>query len=142
MPRILRSHPETLGLKRRLGSEMTPAEIRLWSRLRGRQMKLLKFRRQHGIGPYIVDFYCPDLSLVIEVDGDVHADENRITRDKERESYLASLGIHVIRYSNNDILKNIDGVLEDLSGRLSKISTSPPPSLQRRGTKDGVDSSP
>jgi very-short-patch-repair endonuclease len=80
-----------------------------------------------------VDFYCPEQSLVIEVDGDSHADANQILKDRQREKYLQSLGLHVIRYINDDILKNLDGVLEDLTGRLSSESTSPHPSLRRRG---------
>ncbi len=93
----------------------------------------LKFRRQHGIGPYIVDFYCPEQSLVIEVDGDSHADADQILKDRQREKYLQSLGLHVIRYINDDILKNLNGVMEDLAKRLSSGSTSPRPSLRRRG---------
>ncbi len=111
---------------------MTSAEIRLWSRLRAKQLQGLKFRRQHGIGPYIVDFYCPEKSLVIEVDGDTHADENQVMKDRQRETYLQSLGLRVIRYMNDDVLNNIEGVLEDLYEKLSR-STSPHPSLQRRG---------
>jgi very-short-patch-repair endonuclease len=114
---------------------MTGPEIRLWSRLRARQRQGFKFRRQHGIGAYIVDFYCPEQSLVIEIDGDSHADAAQIVKDKDkqREKYLLSLGLRVIRYTNDDIVKNLDGVLEDLSERLSPGSTSPSPSLRRRG---------
>jgi very-short-patch-repair endonuclease len=97
---------------------MTSPEIKLWSRLRRKQFEGLKFRRQHGIGPYIVDFFCPEQGLVIEVDGDSHGDEDQILKDKERDKYLQSLGLQVIRYTNDDILKNIDGVLENLAGNL------------------------
>jgi very-short-patch-repair endonuclease len=112
---------------------MTGPETRLWSRQRARKLQALKFRRQHGIGPYIVDFYCPEQSLVIEVDGDSHADADQILKDQLRDRYFQSLGLHVIRYINDDILKNLDGVLENLAERLSSGSTSPPPSLRRRG---------
>jgi len=105
----------------------------MWSKLRARQLQGLKFRRQHGIGAYIVDFYCPEQSLVIEIDADSHADAAQIVKDKQREKYLQSLGLRVIRYINNDIVKNLDGVLEDLAERLSLESTSPHPSLRRRG---------
>ena len=107
---------------------MTIAEKRLWVRLSSRQFQSLKFRRQHGIGPYIVDFYCPEKGVVIEVGGDTHADESQKTKDEEREKYLLSLGLYVIRYTNQEILENIDGVLEDLGQKLSKDSTSPRPS--------------
>ncbi len=133
MPRATRGQADYLDLKRRLRSNMTGPETQLWSRLRARQLQGIKFRRQHGIGPYIVDFYCPEQSLVIEVDGDSHADADQIPKDQLRDRYFQSLGLHVIRYINDDILKNLDGVLEDLTGRLSSGSTSPRPSLRRRG---------
>ena len=133
MPRATRGQAGHLDLKRRLRSNMTCPETRLWLRLRARQLQGLKFRRQHGIGPYIVDFYCPEQSLVIEVDGDSHADADQILKDRQRAKYLQSLGLHVIRYVNDDILKNLDGVMEDLAKRLSSGSTSPRPSLRRRG---------
>ena len=133
MPRATRGQAGHLDLKRRLRSNMTGPETRLWSRLRARQLQGLKFRRQHGIGPYIVDFYCPEQSLVIEVDGDSHADADQILKDQLRDRYFQSLGLHVIRYINDDILKNLDRVLEDLAARLSSRSTSPRPSLLRRG---------
>jgi very-short-patch-repair endonuclease len=133
MPRAIRGQTNHLDLKRELRSNMTGPEARLWSRLRARQLQGLKFRRQHGIGPYIVDFYCPEQSFVIEVDGDSHADADQIMKDKQREAYMQSLGLRIIRYINDDIVKNLDGVLEDLVERLSSRSTSPHPSLPRRG---------
>ena len=128
MPRVKRGHPEHLPLKRKLRSRMTSAETSLWSRIRAKQLQGLKFRRQHGIGPYIVDFYCPERSLVIEVDGDAHADEKQVTKDRQREKHLRSLGLQVIRYRNNDVLNNLDGVLEDLYRKVVLASTSPHPS--------------
>ena len=128
-----RGTPGFLPLKRRLRVEMTAAEIRLWSALRLRQCHGLKFRRQHGIGPHIVDFYCPDRALVIEVDGDTHAEDEHILKDRERDDYLQSLGICVVGYQNRDILTNIEGVIEDILRRVKEGSTSPHPSLQRRG---------
>ena len=133
MPRATKGQAGYLNLKRRLRSNMTGPEARLWSRLRARQFQGLKFRRQHGIGPYIVDFYCPEQSLVIEVDGDSHAGAEQIMKDKQREQYLRSRGLRVIRYINDDVVKNLDGVLEDLSAKVSLGSTSPNPSLRRRG---------
>ena len=133
MPRAIRGQAGHLDLKRRLRSNMTGPETRLWSRLRARQLQGLKFRRQHGIGPYIVDFYCPEQSLVIEIDGDSHADADQIVRDQLRDRYFQSLGLRVIRYFNDDIVKNVVGVLEDLAEKLASGSTSPRPSLRRRG---------
>jgi len=133
MPRAIRGQPDYLDIKRRLRSNMTGPEAQHWSRLRARQLQGLKFRRQHGIGPYIVDFYCPEQSLVIEVDGDSHADADQVVKDRQREQYLQSLGLRIIRYINDDILENLDGVLENLAERLLSKSTSPRPSLRRRG---------
>lgn len=135
MPRAIRGQAGSLDLKRQLRSDMTGPETRLWAKLRARQLRGLKFRRQHGIGPYIVDFYCPERSLVIEVDGDSHADADQMLKDQLRDRYLESLGLRVIRYFNDDIVKNLDGVLEDLAEKLSSGSTSPYPSLQRRGER-------
>lgn len=124
---------DLVPIKRRLQSNQTPAEQLLWSKLRGFQIHGFKFRRQHGIGSYIVDFFCPERSLAIEVDGDVHANESKIKSDRQRENNLHSLGIKLIRYNNDDILHNLDGVLEDIALHVSKSSTAPNPSLQRRG---------
>lgn len=133
MPRATRGQAGHLDLKRRLRSDMTGSETRLWSRQRARQLQGLKFRRQHGIGPYIVDFYCPEQFLVIEVDGDSHADADQILKDQLRDRYSQSLGLRVVRYINDDILKNLDRALEDLADRLSSGSTSPRPPLTKTG---------
>lgn len=133
MPGVIRGQPDYLDIKRTLRSNMTGPEARLWSRLRARQLQRLKFRQQHGIGPYIVDFYCPEQSLIIDVDGDSHADADQVMKDKQREQYLQSLGLRVIRYIKDGIVKNLGGVLEDLAERISSRSTSPRPSLPRRG---------
>ena len=117
---IKQGEKKNLNFKRKLRTEMTSAEKRLWLRLRGKQMNGLKFRRQHGIGHYIVDFYCPKERLVIEVDGDVHAYGEQIVREKEREDYLKALGLQIIRYRNWDILTNLEGVVEDLFKQVSK----------------------
>jgi len=98
---------------------MTEPERRLWSLLRSKQFQTLKFRRQHGIGPYVVDFYCSTNKIVIEVDGDTHGEEIEKIKDKRKEDFLCSLGIRVIRYTNREIMQNLDGVLENLWGKLS-----------------------
>ena len=125
--------PKLLPLKRRLRSNQTRAEQLLWTKFRSNQIHGLKFRRQHGIGSYIVDFFCPERSLVIEIDGDVHAIEAQQTKDLEREDYLRSLGLQVLRYTNDEVINNLDGVLEDLARRLFRDSTSPKPLLTKEG---------
>lgn len=132
MPYAKRGIPDFLPLKRQLRSNMTAAEQRLWRRLRLRQFYGLKFRRQHGIGPYIVDFYCPDRALVIEVDGNTHAEEERLQKDRDRDNSLRRLRLCVIRYQNSDIMINLEGVREDLSRWVKADTNSPTPSLQRR----------
>lgn len=133
MARAKQGQPGFLNLKRRLRSDMTGPEKQLWLKLRSRQLQGLKFRRQHGIGPYIADFYCPERSLVIELDGESHAEPLQIMKDQQRDTYLQSIGLQVIRYNNTDVVSNLDGILADLHTRLSLDSTSPNPSLRRRG---------
>ena|SRR5680860_552242 len=100
-----------------LRNNMTKSEIILWSKLKGNQLGY-KFRRQHGIGKYIVDFYCPELKLIVEIDGDVHGFEENIIKDNARQEFLESLSLKVLRYTNNDVKKNISGVLEDLIAKI------------------------
>jgi very-short-patch-repair endonuclease len=93
---------------RRLRSEQTDAEKKLWWRLRNRQVAGCKFVRQEPIGPYICDFVCREERLVIEVDGGQHADS---AADRVRDQWLVSHNYRVMRFWNNDVLSNIDGVL-------------------------------
>jgi len=130
---IKKGNQKLLPLKRRLRTNPTRAEQLLWAKLRHNQIYGLKFRRQHGIGSYIVDFFCAEKTLVIEVDGDVHAVETQQTKDLERENYLKSLGLQVVRYTNDEVIKNLDGVLEDLVQGLFGNSTSPKPLLTKEG---------
>lgn len=93
---------------------MTRAEIILWSQLKNNNLNQIKFRRQYGVGKYIVDFYSPALKLAIEVDGDIHGIENRMKLDRGRQRYIESLGIRVLRYSNLEVLHNLQDVLNDI----------------------------
>ena len=86
----------------------TSPEKLLWSILRARQLDGLKFRRQHPIEPYIVDFYCADERLVVELDGQSH--NETAEQDRKRSEYLAKLGLTVFRVTNDDVLTNLDGV--------------------------------
>jgi len=91
---------------------MTDAEWALWGKIRRRQLKGKQFYRQKNIGNHIVDFYCPAAKLVIELDGGQHYSEKGIEKDKLRDRYLSSLGLKVLRFSDRDIFKSMDGVLE------------------------------
>ena len=96
---------------RGLRCNLTDAEKLLWLKIRRKQVNNYQFFRQKPIGKYIVDFYCKDCNLIIEIDGGQHCEDKYITKDKLREKYLNSLGLKVIRFSNLDILKNVDNVL-------------------------------
>jgi len=96
------------GAARKLRSTMTDAETALWSRLRGGQLDGFKFVRQFPVGPFVTDFACRSARLVVELDGGQHADSRH---DIERTRQIAAHGYHVIRFWNNDVLTNIDGVL-------------------------------
>ncbi len=102
--------PTTLHHARAMRREPTKAENLLWQRLRRRQVGDYKFRRQHPIGRYIVDFYCHEARLIIEVDGDVHAFQEAY--DAERAAWLEGQGYQLVRFSNLDVLQNLAGVLE------------------------------
>ena len=93
---------------------MTDAERKLWSLLRNNQLGV-KFRRQVPFGPHVIDFYCAQARLVIELDGSQHYSIDGIQNDLERDDYLREMGQEVMRYSNTEILQNEDGVLQDIS---------------------------
>jgi very-short-patch-repair endonuclease len=107
-------------LSRNLRSNMTDAEKKLWFRLRKKQMKEVPFTRQKIIGTYIVDFYCPKAKLVIELDGGQHYSKEGKLKDAVRDNYLNEQGILVLRFSDIEVLKNLDGVLERIYQNLTK----------------------
>jgi len=101
--------PKVFAHAKELRHNPTPAEARLWSRLRSHRQDRLGFRRQHAIGSYIADFCCPRKMLVIELDGSQHLEQEDY--DNERTEYLESLGYRVLRFWNNDVMNNIDEVM-------------------------------
>lgn len=112
MRTILKYNPKLKERSRDLRKNMTDAERRLWSRLRRKQVQGLQFYRQRPIGNFIVDFYCPDAKLVVEVDGGQHYSEEGCVYDQERDQYLKGNGLAVLRFTNIDVLKNLDAVLQ------------------------------
>ena len=86
----------------------------MWEILRNRKFLGLKFRRQHGIGEYIADFYCSEKKIVIEIDGDTHFKDDAVEYDKIRTEFFNSVGIKVIRFTNNEVYQNIKEVLEEI----------------------------
>ncbi|HSG93422.1 MAG TPA: endonuclease domain-containing protein, partial [Methylotenera sp.] len=111
---------------RQLRSEMTVAETHLWQHLRTRQICGKKFRRQHPVGKYILDFACIEAKLAIEVDGGQHNELQNY--DNQRTAWLEVLGWKVLRFWNNEVLQNIEGVLEEILNALTvdKSDVTPP----------------
>ena len=103
--------------RRELKKEMTQCEKILWRHIRNDALGV-RFRRQYGIGNYIADFYCPNLKLVIELDGSQHFTEEGLEYDKIRENFMKNLGIKTLRFNNNDVINNIEGVLEEINNYL------------------------
>jgi len=99
---------------RQLRQNMTDAEKALWSKIRGRQLKGHQFYRQKPIGNFIVDFYCPKGSLVVELDGGQHYTEVGKAKDNLRDKCLGNMGLHVMRFSDRDIIENLKGVVEKI----------------------------
>lgn len=106
--------------RKELRSNLTYAEVFFWQQVKDRQLDGRKFRRQTSIGSYIVDFYCPEEKLVIELDGEVHFNEEAIKYDEERTKYIESLGLKVIRFENNEVLKNTEYVLNEIRNFFKK----------------------
>ena len=119
---------------RTLRKTPTDAEKRLWKHLRNRQMEGHKFYRQYPIPPYYVDFLCRTKKLVVELDGGQHAD--RVAEDERRTAYLEGKGYKVLRFWNNDVLRNTDGVLEEIVMCLKSLT--PALSLKGEGEKGGA----
>ncbi len=101
--------------RKQLRKQSTPEEYKLWFLLKNKNLGV-KFRRQHGIGPYIVDFYCKEKNLIIELDGSQHLENQDY--DKERSNYLNVLGLKVLRFWNNEINTNMEGVLIKINSEL------------------------
>ena len=106
--------PQLLDFAKSMRHTATDAENLMWQLLRAKRFMNLKFRRQHVIAPYIVDFYCHEIGLVIELDGSQHGTDDGRAYDAERTKFLEALGLRVVRYWNNDVLRNTESVLGDL----------------------------
>jgi len=111
-----------IARSRQLRQDMTFPERLLWSRLRDCRLAGLRFRRQHPVGPYVTDYYCPSAKLVVELDGRSH--DGQAAQDRQRQDYLERQGLRVIRFSNDKVLNNLTGVLEAIA-RACKNARSP-----------------
>jgi very-short-patch-repair endonuclease len=122
------SYSENLKqLSRQLRENMTDAERHLWAKIRMKQLKGYQFYRQKPIGDYIVDFFCPKAKLIIEVDGSQHLVNETIEYDRIREEHVSSLGLKVLRFTNTEVLKHVEGVVERIEEEMNeKIPLNPP----------------
>ena len=122
----MKMNAQLLEFAKVMRSNATNAESLMWQLLRNKRFMNLKFRRQHVIAPYIVDFFCHELGLVIELDGSQHGTDDAIEYDAERTRFLEALGFKVVRYWNHGVLGNTEVVLEDLWGVCSELNSTSP----------------
>ena len=123
-----RSNPRLRDHARALRSNATDAERALWQRIRGQQLGV-RFRRLHMIEPFVIDFYCVELKLAVELDGGQHNDAENHRADVERTIFLKTSGATLLRYWNNDALANTDSILAQLCSEIERIRACglPPP---------------
>ncbi len=122
--------PHLKTFRKELRNNLTPAEARLWTMLKGKAVKDRKFRRQHSVAGYILDFYCPEEKLAIELDGQGHFEATQAEYDRERDLFLETFGIRVLRFENKWVWDNPDGLLHEVVGYFGKqpprLSDTPP----------------
>ena len=134
-----RFHPVILKHAREMRQPQTPAEATLWRHLRNRNLEL-KFRRQHPIHRFIIDFYCAELKLCIEIDGDSHFTQDQLEYDTARTEYLELIQCKVIRFTNEDVRSNINSVAQEIINTCNELKRKkaldqghPSPNLSPRG---------
>jgi very-short-patch-repair endonuclease len=106
--------PVLKSIRKELRNNSTRAEVYLWQFLQNRKFEDRKFRRQHSIGNYIVDFYCPAERIILELDGDVHNNFQQKEKDKIRDDHLMEMGFKVLRFKNEQVLNYVDQVLQQI----------------------------
>ncbi|MFI5149692.1 MAG: endonuclease domain-containing protein [Bacteroidia bacterium] len=109
------------SFRKHLRSNLTPPEAFLWNYLKKSQIEGKKFRRQHSIGPYVLDFYCPEEKLAIELDGHHHFTEDGINYDEKRTRYLNGFGVKVLRFENKVVFEFTERVLDEIRNNLLTI---------------------
>jgi very-short-patch-repair endonuclease len=114
----IHNKPSLKSIRQDLRNNATEEEVILWKHLKGSQLLDKKFRRQHSIGNYIADFYCPECKLILEIDGEVHLTTGAIEKDKHRDENLAEMGFRILRIKNKEIRKDILAVLEKIKKAL------------------------
>jgi len=138
-PKRVHNSKELLNIRKVLRNNPPQAEILIWKYLQKSQFDY-KFRRQHSIGKYVVDFYCPELKLAVEIDGPVHDEPKNIIHDSEKTEYILNKNIQLIRIDNKDVYTNINKVIEFIKSKIEKIEKTqhhpPPPPHLRRGRQN------
>lgn len=119
--------------RKTLRKHLTPAEAKLWTYLKKSQIEGRKFRRQHSVGNYILDFYCPAERLAIELDGEVHNTDSAQEYDHERDLFLSSVGIKVLRFENKWVFQEPEALLMEIRNCFDHPAPTGHPSLERRG---------
>jgi very-short-patch-repair endonuclease len=129
----IKYNPKSKEIARQLRNNSTKAEIKLWHYLKGKQLRGYDFHRQKPIGNYIVDFFCNKLMLAIELDGYTHGFEEVFERDKVKEQSLQEFGITILRFKDEDIMNNIEGVMTHIEECIKSLENkhTPIPSSKR-----------
>lgn len=122
-PTIRGTTPEVRAAPKVLRWELTAAERELWEALKGRRLNGLKFRCQHPVGPYVLDFYYPEHHLVVEVDGGIHERPDQAAYDADRTEQLEAFGYRVLRVRNEDVFRNLSGVLAEIAAAAEALAT-------------------
>jgi very-short-patch-repair endonuclease len=116
---IIKNRPEDVGFRKQLRNHSSPAEIKLWLELRSKKLKGKKFRRQYGVERFILDFYCPESKLGIELDGATHDNTKSFDYDAERTQIIENYGIKILRFTNKEVKENLEGVLVEIGKYLN-----------------------
>jgi very-short-patch-repair endonuclease len=124
MRKIIPYHPYLLAFAKKLRNKMTYGEIALWREIKNKKLGV-RFSRQIPIDKYIVDFYCKDLKLAIEVDGSIHFTAGQAEKDRRSQKRLQSLGVRFVRFSDLDVKNNLSGVLNELRREIENINPTP-----------------
>ncbi|AZQ57845.1 DUF559 domain-containing protein [Maribacter sp. MJ134] len=134
MRKIIPYNQDLVAYAKELRNNMTLGEIAIWREIKGKKLGV-RFSRQIPIDRYIVDFYCKDLYLAIEVDGSIHFKEGHQEKDMKRQNQLKSLGVTVIRFSDLDVKNNLDWVLKEIKIEIEKLKPTPSPSQEGKSSE-------
>ncbi|MBD0850761.1 endonuclease domain-containing protein [Maribacter arenosus] len=127
MSRRIHNNKDTVAYRKELRNKLTPAEAFLWNHLKNRQLEGRKFRRQHSIEKFIVDFYCYEEQLIIELDGEVHNEPKQVAYDDRRTKRLEKLGNRVLRFENKMVYDNLGSVIQEIKENFKNSTTSSSP---------------